>query len=238
MAQYSTLRSLAKAYANGKIKKDKYRKDRAAYLESVFSGTVSLPANVPESASEKFSSTYSRTLKGDEIDKAGLSNIGIDKDSASQSSPTSYKGLVIGAIAVCIIIVVAIVIISGGDADTAQTQQATTQANQSNAPPSAAQNLLTRFLEDNNWSQSELDVFLTNWRGISETQRASAMTSTEFSRFINAIYKKLLEERALSRIGNPQTSYEKQRQLVDFASTIGIRDQRISLPDEPAVNGQ
>lgn len=59
------------------------------------------------------------------------------------------------------------------------------------------------------------------------------MNSTEFSRLINAISKKLLEERALASIGNPETSYEKQRQLVEFAHTIGIRDQRISLPDAP-----
>ncbi|NNE37511.1 MAG: hypothetical protein HKN08_04335, partial [Gammaproteobacteria bacterium] len=66
-----------------------------------------------------------------------------------------------------------------------------------------------------------------------DIDRASAMNTTDFSRLVNGISKKLLEERALAAIGNPETSYEKQRQLVEFADAIGINDQRISLLDAP-----
>lgn len=50
---------------------------------------------------------------------------------------------------------------------------------------------------------------------------------------VNEISKKLLEEKDLAAIGNPETSYEKQRQLVEFANSIAIRDQRITMPDAP-----
>ncbi|MGY8815036.1 MAG: hypothetical protein ACKVHQ_10040 [Gammaproteobacteria bacterium] len=232
MAEQSTLRTLAKAYANGQIEKEKYRADRTAFLDTVLSGSITLPVSghAPLVGNENVNDIT--TQKGDKPRKATAtaSNKAEDGGFLKQKSILLYGGI---GIVVIIIFIVAMTI--GGEDSNNQATPAQVSSNNSanNTQPSRAQNLISSFLSDNNWTQSSQDVFLMNWRGISETEKASAMSSTEFSRLINGIYKKLLEERALSRIGNPETSYEKQRQLVEFASTIGISDQRISLPDAP-----
>ncbi len=102
-----------------------------------------------------------------------------------------------------------------------------------NIPPTGAQFMISEFLQRNLWGETNLDSFAEKWQEVPENERAFAMNSAEYSRLINAIYKKLLEERALSRIGNPDISYEKQQKLIEFASILGIKDQRISISEPP-----
>jgi hypothetical protein len=239
MEQQSILRRLAKDYAIGQIDKEKYRNSRTKFLESVLSGEEILPVtgHSPLAENENFNDITSQKSERPEIASEPIASVpATDNDILKNKSTLLYGGI---GLVVAIVLIIAI-FASGDDESISQSQSPQENQNTaiSNAPPSAAQNLISKFLVDNNWSQSNQDIFLMNWRGISESERASATTSTEFGRLINAINKKLLEERALSLIGNPETSYEKQHLLVDFATTIGISDQRISLPDAPTINGQ
>ncbi|MGK0298093.1 MAG: hypothetical protein ACI9XC_001711 [Gammaproteobacteria bacterium] len=238
MAEQSTLRTLAKAYANGQIEKEKYRADRTAFLDTVLSGSITLPVSGHSPLIGNENVNDITTQKGDKPRKyTATTSIKTKEDGGFLKQKST---LLYGGISLVVVIIIIVALTTGGDDTSNQTTPGQVSSNNStsNTQPSRAQNLISSFLSDNNWTQSSQDVFLLNWRGISETERSSAMSSPEFSRFINEIYKKLLEERALSRIGNPETSYEKQRQLVEFASTIGINDQRISLPDAPSLMNQ
>lgn len=57
------------------------------------------------------------------------------------------------------------------------------------------------------------------------------MNSIELNQLATAIYKQLLEERALSGIGDAEKAVNKQKQLIEFAEQIGINDSRLTMPD-------
>lgn len=93
----------------------------------------------------------------------------------------------------------------------------------------AASQVIDNFLTDKNWSKQRLDEFVIQWRSLSEDDRTSVTGSGEYSQLINAIYKQLLEEKALSAIGDAEAAKAKQQVLVDFANQIGITDSRIKV---------
>ena len=235
--QYSPLRILARAYSDGKIEKEKYRTDRASFFEALIAGNVTLPTE--EDLKE-------RIARGDTFSDITLQKIkSAEKPATAAPKQKEPEGLlqnkavlIGGGAGVLVIIIILIAVMSGGDETPSQPQQASQDEQESpavvvDAPPTPLQNHLTRFLSANRGSEANLNAFLIEWQSFSQSDQAAAMNSIEFSRLVNAISKKLLEERALAAIGNPETSYEKQRQLVEFADSIGISDQRISLPEAP-----
>ena len=186
MAHSTTLRSLAKSYATGQIEKDYYRRKRAEFLEDILDGDVLLQDTISEKQPLNFNSTYSRmNLRKEELD-AAVSRYKkyFNKQKKSQNSYISKQSIFISGVVICILLVVAIVYITG-----TQNQQADTRNILDDAPPSAAQNLILSFIEQNNWGQSNLDAFLMDWRAIDASERSSASTSTEYIRLINSIYK-------------------------------------------------
>jgi len=241
MTQKSTLRILARNYSDGKIDKDKYRTGRTSFFESLVAGNASLP--VEDEVKDEADDFTEKMARGDTFD---ITSKKIVKDRPEEpqkkrKEPDSFlkqnSTLIFGGAGAFIVIILLVVIFSGGDETPTQASQASDD-NQSapaivDAPPSPLQNHVASFLSENLWSQGNLDAFVIEWQTFSDLDRSTTMNSTEFSRLVNAISKKLLEEKALAAIGNPETSYEKQRQLVEFANTIGIRDQRITLPDAP-----
>ncbi len=235
MTQLSPLRKLARAYSDGKIEKDKYRTDRTAFFEDLIAGNVILP--VEDNTAEKIA-------RGDTFSDITLQKIGESSSQPAPTNPAQSKGLldnkpvVFGGIGAIVVIVLLVAIFSGGDDTSIQPNQSQNDAGPApvvveDAPPSPLENHISSFLAANTWSEASLNAFLNEWQSFADADHASAMSSTAFSQLVNEISKKLLEERALAAIGNPETSYEKQRQLVEFANTIGIADQRITLPDAP-----
>ncbi len=238
MTQQSTLRILARNYSDGKIDKDKYRTSRTSFFESLVSGDASLPVE------HEIDEIAEKIARGDTFSDITSQKSVKDRPEEPQKKrkePDSFlkqnSTLIFGGAGTFIVIILLLVIFSGGDESPTQASQSSDN-NQStpaiiDAPPSPLQNHVASFLSENLWSQGNLDAFIIQWQSFSDLDRSTTMNSTEFSRLVNAISKKLLEERALAAIGNPETSYEKQRQLVEFANTIGIQDQRITLPDAP-----
>lgn len=243
MEQTKTLRGLARAYATGQIEKDQYRQERAIYLQDVLSGKVSIPEKRTADPVSDLSDTFSQVTvkKDDDKNNARKPVASKSKKKPAAGGLLTRQNMIFAGIILVVIIVSAVILIpkegsNGVSPENSQTAGAMGQNSITDRPPSAAENLIASFIEQNTWTQGNLDTFLINWRSIAESQRTTARTSTEFSRLVNAIYKKLLEERALSRIGNAETAYEKQRILVEFATAIGIRDQRIALPEPPPEN--
>jgi len=171
---------------------------------------------------------------------AAYSRAHTNEGDAGKSGKTR-TGLFIGGGAALLVVIVAIVVVLTGNkqepSPTAVTASSTANTASAipEAAPTAATTLISSFLTSNNWSQPTLDKFVADWQQIPEAERSNSMSSVELGQLSNAIYKKLLEERALSGIGNPETSLEKQRLLVEFATNIGIQDQKISLPESRAT---
>jgi len=240
MAIASNLRELAKAYANGQLDKDKYRIDRTSYIEAILAGTVSIRPNqqnasLPPSAStgRARSASEQTSLMSDPV-YSPAEDGGVDNNLKSRKT-----GLIVAGTALVMISIILIVAFTGDTRVQQATQsplvtdsgtQGVTAPSDSISPPGVL--LVRSFLDNNIWSEASMDGFLQDWSALAETDRMASKDSIEIGQMTNAIYKKLLEERALSGIGNPETSYEKQRILVRFASAIGISDPRITLPDQ------
>lgn len=241
MAIAPSLRSLAKGYAGGQIDQAKYRAERNAFIEAVLAGTVTIKAvaGIPASLSSesRVSSSDKTTLMGS--DGAAPAYTAMANYEPLSSAPEKNKtGLIIGiAAAVIVVIGIAIFALGGDESDSGSAPTAAAPANTPAPAATPAIGLVTAFLSTNNWSQPSIDNFVADWNRLSATDQSALTGSIELGQLTNAIYKKLLEERALSGIGNPETSYAKQRILVEFAGQIGIKDNRITLPEPPSATG-
>jgi hypothetical protein len=245
-----TLRKLARAHADGSIDKETYRKARAELIQGILSDEIPLkeinyPPLVQPPEPESLDDTQQRknevkkTAKQAAAPEASAAAKPDNAEPAVEAGPaassSTNKLLYIGlAVAVLAIIVVALVALSGGDSSksastTAVTGSASSEKTKLTASVSAAQNLIREFLQKNNWSASSLDNFQQQWAELDTTE---AMDSLELGQLTNAIYKQLLEERALSGLVEDDSSLNKQRLLLDFASALGITDARLSSVDE------
>jgi len=91
--------------------------------------------------------------------------------------------------------------------------------------------LIRDFLERKNWSTESLDAFRSAWESLPRAERLASRESLALGQLTNAIYKQLLEERALSGLVDDDSAVKKQRHLVEFAAALGIDDPRIRLPE-------
>ena len=104
--------------------------------------------------------------------------------------------------------------------------------------PNAASMLVHDFLQQKNWSDESLATFESEWQQLPEEKRAAAAGSVELSQMANEIYKRLLAVRALSSIDGADVSYRKQAALVEFSRQMGINDDRLVMPEEPAATSE
>lgn len=159
---------------------------------------------------------------------------------APSSAAASQKLIWTGAAAgLVILIAIIIALLPGSDKESSQTASEETTTKETtveptvnipaNVQPGKAQSLIQEFLSAKNWSQTNINSFVIKWQALSDEDRAAAKGTVQLGQLTNAIYKKLLEERALSGLGDDAEVLEKQRQLVEFAEQVGINDSRIKL---------
>ena len=160
----------------------------------------------------------------------------------AESPPKKY--IAIAAVAGLVLLATIILTTrSGGTRSPEPANADVTPTAQDSAPePAAAATAVTgpavdriqKFLNAKNWSEDAKAQFLHEWQALPEDQRSIAMSSGEMAQLNNGIYKKMLEERALSGVGDAAASMAKQRSLIDFAAAIGIHDSRLSVPGAAA----
>lgn len=160
---------------------------------------------------------------------------------APVSRPVPMAGMIAGVVLVALAAVAYLAARPGetpapgaGSAQSAATEVPSATASARAPADRAAPDLIKRFLEQKNWTDAGMDAFLSEWQSLSAEQRASAAGSMEMSQLANTIYKKLLEERALSGLGTGEQGMAKQRRLIAFAGEIGIQDPRLTVPNAPA----
>lgn len=252
MAKHTTLRQLAKEHAEGSLDRDSYRKSRAEYLQGLVSGEISLqeidyPPPVKPPEPEALDTTERREEAKRPAKPAAQAPAEATAPAANppagQAEPGSNRGVFIGiAIALSVIILLAFSFMGGEEEQASgSSPQAPvkTGKEQTFAPASAegagdeVQQLIQSFLDKNNWSADSLQQFQQHWTGLASQQLSAARNSPALGKMTNAIYRQLLEEQALAGLVDDDSSLNKQRQLVEFARSLGIEDERFKLPKPP-----
>lgn len=238
----TTLRTLAKTYAKQGIAAEEYRAARADYISGILSGEIALTVNEyppilkpkqnaesAEDAKEAMEDTERRPPKK----KNNLTNSeSVAQEEQAQSPNNRWVILfVIGAI----VVIGTLIALLSGNGNSSKTISIDTEpvsnANTQSLPGelSEAKMLIQTFLSNKSWSESKLETFLGEWDALPGTSKSGIESSVEIAQFASAIYKKLLEERALSGLSGDNSNLDKQRKLIDFAKQIGITDPRIAL---------
>ena len=227
----TTLRSLAKAYSKKNLEQAAYREARAKYINGVLAGELNLSVNdYPSLIRPKADTTTETTVRKQEKKKQPSPLTEAPQEQPVQTG-INKKGYIAGAIAgLVIIIIIGIILSTDGDekATNATDGEEITTAVQ--AEPNAAQLLIRDFLAQRNWAMTNLDAFVLKWQDLPDDIRSHASATLELNQLSNAIYKQLLEERALSAIGNTADT-SKQVKLIAFASQLGVNDPRITMPE-------
>jgi hypothetical protein len=257
----TTLRDLARAFARGELGRDEYRRSRSELVASILSGEVAVknldfpPPIHPPGESQEATEPRPRRRRPEtpsQSEAAPVTEITPPRATATALPPAASKPAATGAgrlIAGAIVVVLGIGVgaffigsnSSSGPAVETASQPAATTAPAETAVPAenpladAGRALIAQFLQDRNWSAQRLAAFQSDWSGLIADQQAAALKSADAGRLASAIYQRLLEERALSGLGDPEASLAKQRELVAFAGAIGISDPRLSVPEPPAA---
>lgn len=237
MAQQTMLRDLAKAYANGAIDQNTYRKSRNDFFQKIIDGDIKLPViDYPPPvlpAAEKREDVTERkaSRKATEKPPRKPSPETAPPRSPAEPAPPRKRGLflLIGVTAIMILAgAVFFIMHPQGSPKTPPTTSITSPQTESEP-----QKLIQAFLRKRSWTASSMNAFVAEWKTFTDEDRLAVKNSVVFGQLTNAIYKKLLEEKALSGIGDSTKSLEKQIQLVHFAEMIGIDDPRIAMPESP-----
>lgn len=235
------LRELAKDFAQGKITQDDYRKQRAELIKGIMAGEIDVPDReflaplAPTEDSEI-------TAQGYEYDPGSTTEIAVTKPGKKSKSsaakpatppPPARKPFPVWLfVSLSVAVLVLIVALTALFIFTSDEETATTNGRVVNELPAAgeaASTLIKLFIQQNNWQQENLNKFQQNWQKIGTTEQQAAAQLPIMNQLKNAIYKKILEERAMIDLGDAESARQKQQVLVDFAQSVGITDPSISV---------
>lgn len=240
-----TLRSLAKDYAKGLIQKDQYRKSRSELINGIVTGEISLksidypPPLKPSNDHEAVTETNQRDRNKTEINTAPITTkkdaeIKQNKPVQNNLSQDNKKSpfIFITISAVCVILLITGVVLFYPQPPGSTTTEMTVSA--SKAAPAVTESnmvgetLIANFLSEKNWSETNIDQFITSWANLTQEERETASQTKRMQRMHDSIYKQFLEEKALSSIDSEKAAI-KQQKLIKFAEAIGINDPRLVL---------
>lgn len=105
------------------------------------------------------------------------------------------------------------------------------------AAGSTAADAILEFLRAKNWSDESMAQFNTSWQSLPRDEREAAAGSAEMLQLANAVYRKLLELRALSQVNEDAASAARQTRLLEFARNLGITDSRLNPDTAGAAPG-
>src|SRR3990172_6985610 len=249
-----TLRTLAKDYANGTLNKEAYRKSRDELLAGVLSGDIPLPVNEyrPPLRAQDLDSTFEKPSIEPVPPQQDMEPITEFVTPPSKRGPPIIAGksrpgsplkhdIALIAVVTIFFIAVLIVVMSVLEEDGQPTNRDNITDSDPGQTPPALQNqsateLMEEFLQRRNWSNESLQQFTAQWNNLIPDDQASGLASPLSIQLTNAIYKQLLEDRALFGTGDDDAIMARQHALVDFAKGIGIDDPRLKVREaEPAT---
>lgn len=246
-----TLRALAKDYANGVLDKDAYRKARDTLICGILSGDTPVVANEfrPPLQAQDLNSTFDKTAINvsappkeprpttEFVPPPRQPDVFVEtKTRGSSLKLYILTGIVVAAIA----ILVPTMFFSAPDETTllatdsydepSVVEQNTIAATEQNI---SASELIEGFLNRRDWSEEQLQQFVSRWNNLPPEELAKGLTPPLSIQLANAIYKQLLEERSLFGTGNTDAIIARQQTLVDFANALGMDDPRLQVREAP-----
>jgi hypothetical protein len=251
-----TLRDLAREHAKGNLSKEAYRKARSELVEGIVSGKIPLKdiefrAPDPAAPDESTDATVPRGHKkktGIAADPAATSQTAIvrgtvkaTRPSKAASEPRGRGGKVlwiVGAVVLLLVLAGTLFVVfshQNSPASSPAAAPADAGSGSTQTEDNAATRLIGDFLGHKDWSETGMDNILARWSALPAQTRAAAAGSAAQARLDTEIYKQLLEERALSGLGDADKSMARQQRLVDFARQAGIKDPRL-VKNSPATS--
>ena len=239
------LRELAREYAQNNIDRESYRNSRRELIQGICAGEIEVEAHEYLAPLETFSEDLDDTTenmiteivqqakktkpaatpKKPETPQAKVE----PKPAPSPAEPSignfKQKNILIGAGAIIVLCILLLVILLFPTAE----DKPSTKIDLPVVLSSAGQGLIIDFIQQKNWSQENLDVFVTSWQQMSDQEQTTAFSSLEMKRLINTIYQQLLDERALLSLGDVENAVANQHMLVNFANQLGIEDKRLKV---------
>lgn len=236
------LRQLAQEYARNNIDLESYRNSRRKLIQGICANEIEVKAHEYLAPLETFSEDLDNTTenmiteivrqtKNTEsaaIPETPQAKVEL-KPPPSPVEPLTgnfkQRNMLIGAgtiIVLCVFILAILLFPTAEDKPSTNSDRPIVQS-------PAGKGLIIDFIQQKNWTQNNLDVFVTSWQQMSAQEQTAAFSSLEMKRLINTIYQQLLDERALLSLGDVENAVANQHMLVNFAEQLGIEDTRLNV---------
>ncbi|MEE8327950.1 MAG: SUMF1/EgtB/PvdO family nonheme iron enzyme [Nitrosomonadaceae bacterium] len=242
-----SLHELAREFAENVIDRDNYRKSRSELIQGICAGKIEVKAGeylAPfESSPDDTESTRENIItqiSREEKDTATVPGYQSTQKSAQKPEPVqrqntvkSYppsgnnkqkKFFIATAIIVLLCGITLLILLLPDSIDVPPSD-----INNQVAQHSTGQILIIDFIQKKNWTEDNLDLFVTSWQQLSDEERTGVQASPEMKRLVNTIYQQLLDERALLSLGDIENAVANQQLLVNFADQLGIDDARLTV---------
>jgi len=244
------LRALAKDYANGVLGHQAYRKARDELIANILTGHAKVTAHdfQPPLNTQRIEVeadiTRIQTSPGKKKPDPTPSPTIMTPDplAPQEHTASTHWGILVAftAIIVLLVIIVAFYPYIHLKKPASDDTQITSPDNSGTQPDmqhpdamNAGPNLIKKFLLQNDWTDGNLQQFISAWQGLSAEERDIGLASSAKTELANAIYRRLDEERIMLGLGDVQSSIDKQTILVTFAQQMGINDPRIFVKETP-----
>ena len=240
------LRELAREYAQNNIDRESYRNSRRKLIQGICAGEIEVKAHEYLAPLETFSEELDDTTenmiteivqqakntkpvatipKKPETPQAKVELKPAPSPAESSAGNFKQKNILIGAGTIIVLSILILVILLFPTVE----DKPSTNIDRPIVQSSAGQGLIIDFIQQKNWTQENLDVFVTSWQQMSAQEQTAAFSSLEMKRLINTIYQQLLDERALLSLGDVENAVANQHMLVNFAEQLGIEDKRLNV---------
>lgn len=242
-----TLRELAKDYAKGVTDKSTYRKSRTELIQGIIAGNIEVKAidfieplrpssdsdeDITQGRDRDFETTQI-TSPGEVTPKPKAETVSTLSSSETRNVAKKNKSnhvFIIISIVFVIALIIAVVLFypKPPESNTPQISKISVTSAQTSSVSSAAEVLIGKFLNEKDWSDKNLNVFVNSWTALAEEERFAAIQTNRMQRLKGTIYDQFLKAKALASI-DTEKAIEKQQKLIDFASAIGIDDSRLVI---------
>lgn len=230
-----SLRQLARQFTDGEIDQSEYRTARKKLINGIIDGTITVQENtyprplIPGTAGD---TTRQRDHAKTIISSGGSGRqTGEDISATASAQKRPVMPIVLGIIAIILVVAIGFIVLIDSPDQVANKNTSDAEALSGNAklPGTASgDKIIDDFLSQKLWHNDALASFQTQWSALTPAESKSALESDAMKRLCNAIHRQLLEEKSLAAIDDAQVAAQKQKQLIDFASSIGIVDPRFA----------
>lgn len=210
IARWTSLRALAADYADGRVDRKTFTRERRRIIDGIVAGEIPLPPEeVPPSAPGV-----------DPADEDITIDAARQRAAARAAPPAAGRRTPwIGVAAAIALVTVAVLGVKR--MTTPPPMRPTIQATAA-VPP-----VVARFLAANRWDEAALQRFAEDWRALTGPQRDALRASPAMSQLADHLQTRWNEARALLALGDRDNALAAQRRLLDLARTLGIGGERL-----------